>query len=151
MFADQHIEHDAVDLVVDAVVGDDAHLLFGLAVAVHAAFALLVARRVPGEIVVDDGVEVLLQVDAFAEAVGADQHPLVGDWASCAMRSSRSAGGSSPVTAIDLHALWQTLAQGSGHVFGGRDEAAEDDGWKPSLSKASTSLIARCSFASFAL
>src|SRR5690606_40950300 len=41
--------------------------------AVDSAFPLLVASRVPGEVVVDDAVEVLLQVDALGEAVGRDQ------------------------------------------------------------------------------
>ena len=45
VLADQHIEDHAVDGVVGAVVGDDAHLGLLLTEAVDAAFALFVARR----------------------------------------------------------------------------------------------------------
>ena len=75
VFAQQHVEHDAVDRVVDAVVGQGTHGRGGLSVAVDAAFALFVAGRVPAQVVVHDGVEMILQVDAFAEAVGGDQQP----------------------------------------------------------------------------
>ena len=78
VLADQHVEHDAVDQVVRAVVGEHAYDLLRLAVAVHAALALLVAGGVPGQVVVDDGVEVVLEVDALAQAVGGDQDALVG-------------------------------------------------------------------------
>ena len=78
MLAQQHVEHDPVDRRVRAVEGDHADRRLGLAVAVDAALALLVAGRVPGEVVVDDGVEVLLEVDALGQAVGRDEHtPLV--------------------------------------------------------------------------
>ncbi len=98
MLAQQHVEDDAVDLVVDAVVGEDADGLAVLAVAVDAALALLVARGVPGEVVVDDRVEQLLEVDALAEAVGADEDARFG-LPERLDASSRSAGGSGPVTA----------------------------------------------------
>ena len=93
VLAQQHVEHDAVDLVVDAVVGDDPHLACWLAVAVDAAFALLVAGRVPGQVVVHDRVEVVLQVDALAQAVGGDQHALLvlGQAASTRPRVRRAA------------------------------------------------------------
>ncbi len=76
VLANEHIEDDTIDLVVKAVVGDNAHLLARLTVAVHATLALFVARGVPGEIVVDDRVEVFLQVDALTQAVGANEHAL---------------------------------------------------------------------------
>jgi len=47
-----------------------------LAEAVDAALPLVVAGGVPRKVVVDDGVEVGLEVDALAQAVGADEHPL---------------------------------------------------------------------------
>ena len=75
VLAEQDVEHDAVDLVVRAVEGERADDVAWLAEAVDAALALLVAGGVPGQVVVDDGVEVLLQVDALAQAVGGDQHP----------------------------------------------------------------------------
>ena len=40
--------------------------------------ALLVAGRVPGQVVVDDGVEVVLEVDSLGEAVGRDEDTLLG-------------------------------------------------------------------------
>ena len=75
VLAEQHVEHDAVDPVVRAVEGDGAHGVGALAEAVDAALALLVAGRVPGQVVVDDGVEAVLEVDALGQAVGGDQHP----------------------------------------------------------------------------
>ena len=74
VLAEQHVEDDAVDAVVGAVQhhgADDAGLL---AEPVHPAFPLLVPGRVPGQVVVDDGLEVLLQVHALGQAVGRDQH-----------------------------------------------------------------------------
>ena len=46
-----------------------------MALAVLASFALFVPGGIPGEVVVDDGVEQALQVDAFAQAVGGHEHP----------------------------------------------------------------------------
>jgi hypothetical protein len=76
VLADEHVEDHAVDRVVGAVVGDDPHLGVLLAEAVDPPLALLVARRVPGQVVMQHRVEVLLQVDALRQAVGADQHVL---------------------------------------------------------------------------
>ena len=88
MLAEQHVEDDAVDAVVAAVEGDDADDVALLAEAVDAALALLVAGGVPGQVVVDDGVEVLLQVDALGQAVGGDQ--------------DAAAAGSSPASVGEL-------------------------------------------------
>ena len=98
VLAEQHVEHDAVDLVVDAKVGQHADLVFGLSEAVDATFSLFVPCRIPRQVVVNHRVEQRLQVDAFAETVGADENPLSCS-PSSAMRSSRSFGGSVPVTA----------------------------------------------------
>ena len=76
VLANQDVEHDSVNLVVGAVVGNRPHFGTGLSVAVHPSFPLLVARRVPGEVVVEHRVEVALQVDAFAEAIRSHQHVL---------------------------------------------------------------------------
>jgi hypothetical protein len=46
--------------------------------AIDAALALLVARGVPRQVVVDDRVEVVLQVHAFGQAVGRDEDPALG-------------------------------------------------------------------------
>ena len=70
----QHVEHDAVDAVVHPVDGDRPDGVVGLTEAVDAAFALFVAGGVPGEVVVHDGLEGFLQVDAFGQAVGGHQH-----------------------------------------------------------------------------
>ena len=76
--AQDDFEHRAVDGVVGAVEQRGSHCLAGLAEAIDASLALLVARRVPREVVVDDRVEVVLQVDALRQAVGRDQEPAVG-------------------------------------------------------------------------
>ena len=44
-----------------------------------------------------------------------------------AIRSSRSAGGERASDGGDLDVLAESVAQMLGDVFGGRDEAAEDD------------------------
>ena len=74
VLVDQDIEDDAVDGVVRAVPGDHPHLGLLLPEPVHPALALLVAGGVPGQVVVQDGIEVRLEVDAFGEAVGAHEH-----------------------------------------------------------------------------
>jgi len=71
---DEDLKHDAVDAVSSAVIGDGAHGVGALAEAVDPALALFVARGVPREVVVHDRGESVLQVDAFREAVGGDQH-----------------------------------------------------------------------------
>src|SRR5687767_11734429 len=78
MLTDEHVEHNAVDLVVYTIEGEHAHRTARLAIAVDAALALLVARGVPRQIIVHDRVEVLLEIDALAETVGAHQHALFG-------------------------------------------------------------------------
>ena len=73
MAADEYVEHDAVDVVVVAVVGDRPDGGRGLAESVDAAFSLLMAGGVPGQVVMQNGSESVLQVDTFGEAVGGDQ------------------------------------------------------------------------------
>ncbi len=72
--AQQHVEHDAVDGVVGAVEQTRLDLGRHLPKAVDAPLALLQPVGVPGQVVVQHGGEVLLQVDAFAQTVGGDQH-----------------------------------------------------------------------------
>ena len=74
VFADQDVEHDAVDGVVLAVEGHRADYVAALPEPVDAAFALLMASGVPGEVVVHDGRERFLQVDTLGQAVGGDEH-----------------------------------------------------------------------------
>ena len=73
-------------------------------------------------------VEVLLEVDALGEAIGADEHVLArARRPALAMRASRSAGGSSPVTDSIRTLAGSALAKLAGHVIRRVDEAAEDD------------------------
>ena len=86
-----------VDAIIGAPAGHDPDLRFGLAVAVHAALALLQAGGVPWQVVVDDGVEnMFLEVDALAETVRRTRAPCEECSASSAMRASRSAGCKQP-------------------------------------------------------
>ena len=71
--AQQNVQHDAIDRVVGAVEQAGFHLGRFLAEAVNAAFALFQAVRIPRQVVVQDSGEELLEVDAFAQAVGGDE------------------------------------------------------------------------------
>ena len=73
VLSQQDVEHDAVDLVVEAVVHEHAHLVSRLPVAVDPALALLVPGGVPAQVVVDDRVEAVLEVDAFTQAIRGDE------------------------------------------------------------------------------
>ena len=113
VLAEQDVKHDAVDLVVHAVVGQHPDDLGGLAVAVDSALTLFVAGRVPGEVVVDDRVEVVLEVDPLGQAVSADQHALRGlgelEHPLLALR-----GGQRPGDGLDLDPLREPGAQLAG-------------------------------------
>ena len=107
--ADEDVEHDAVDAVVFAVVGDGAHGGGALAEPVDPAFALLVAGRIPGQVVVHDGSEPVLEVDAFGEAVGGDQQPrpvVVGEAGRRAVPALRAAGCRSPPRRAGPDSFW---------------------------------------------
>ena len=75
MLPKQDIEHDSINLVVGTVVGHNANCRTRLAVAINPAFPLLVPCRIPGQVVVENGVERILQIDTFAQAIGAHQDP----------------------------------------------------------------------------
>ena len=86
-FVQEHIEHNAVHGAVGAKVSDRLDDLGVLAIAVYAALALLQAVGVPGKVIVKHGIESMLEVDAFAKAIGGHEHPagLVGEFVrSCA-------------------------------------------------------------------
>ena len=122
------LEDDLVDLVVGAVEEDGLDLVARLAEAVDAALALLEAVRVPGQVVVDDRVEVLLEVDALGQAVGRDQDaPVVADQLLDPLAPSSSP--TSPVTARTSRP--RTTCRGASgatrEVLGRRDEPAEHD------------------------
>ena len=54
MFSQQDIEHDAVDLIIDTEQSDDTDVRTGLAEPIDSAFALVVPRRIPRQVVMDD-------------------------------------------------------------------------------------------------
>ena len=72
-FAEDDFEHCTVHRVVLPVEHGAAHLAGLLAEAVNPALALFVTRWVPAQVVVHNGREQALKVDAFREAVGSDQ------------------------------------------------------------------------------
>jgi hypothetical protein len=78
VFPEKHIEHNAVDLIVYAIVGQHPDLASLLAEPIYSAIPLLVASGIPREVVMNDGVEFVLKVDSLAEAVCADQTPTGG-------------------------------------------------------------------------
>ena len=123
--AQQDVEHDEVDLVVGAVEQDGADLGPLLAVAVDPALALLQPVRVPGQVVVEHGVEMVLEVDPLRQAVGGDQDPLLraGQLLDLLPALLVAQG-----TRDRAHVgAGQQLAELVGEVVGGVDEAAEDD------------------------
>ena len=130
--AQDDLEHGAVHRVVDAVEQRGAHRRARLTEAVHPAFALLVARRVPREVVVDDGVEVLLQVDALRQAVGGDEHPAALGRADPRHALLALVRGHLAGHRVDGDAR-QAPAEVAGHVVGRRDEAAEHHHVEPGL------------------
>ena len=81
----------------------------------------------------DDGVEVLLQVDPLRQAVGGDQDLRAFGRADLRHALPAFFGGHLAGHRADLDAALQMLAQVAGHVVGGRDEAAEDHYVEPGL------------------
>ena len=103
-----------------------------LAEAVDAAFALLVPGGVPGEVVVDDGVEVVLEVDALGQAVGGDQDAagavfLLGCLGEPLDAVEPLGRGERAVDAGDDGLPAELAVQLPGEVLAGGDVAAEDD------------------------
>src|SRR5262249_9602083 len=130
VLAQQHVEDYAIDLVVYAVVGQSPDFIARLSVSIHTAFALFVARRIPRQVVMDHRVEVLLQVNAFAQAVSADQYGLftfggcggeLSDSLFALLRRQKSRDGG------DFDPRFEFCAQRFCYVLSGRYEAAEDD------------------------
>ena len=113
----QHLEHDLVHRVVLPV--QEAGLDLGprLPEAVHAAFALLEAVRVPGEVVVEDRVEEALEVDALGKAVGGHENAELAPCRFGAMASILVAAH--VVGVLARHALDEgVFPQGAGDLFG---------------------------------
>ena len=126
MLAKEHVEHDAVDTIIQPVVGDHMDLLAGLAIAIDPAFALLVAGWVPGEIIVEDSIEMLLQVDALAQAVSANQD-MFGGAGQCQNAlftfNRRQQSGNS-----GYFDILTSVPENSGNVFCCWYESTEDNG-----------------------
>ena len=129
MLAQQHIQDNAIDLVVDAVVDQGSHGIAGLPVAVSPTLALLMTGGVPGEVVVDHRIEPFLEVDALTQAVSADEHPLLcfDELVDALLALGRRQ------LAGDAHHLYpaQGLTKLVGEVVDGSDKPAEDDGVIP--------------------
>ena len=135
VLADEDIEDHTVDRVVGPVVGNDPDLASTLTETVHPSLALLVARRIPRQVVVQHRVEVLLQVDAFRQAVGADQHEQTA--AIDENVDTRFTFSRREVASDRFHSdiPRQLLAQVARDVLRSVDESAEDDGMETILEK----------------
>src|SRR5690606_19483430 len=75
-FLEDDLEYRSIDGVVRAVEQRRTHHAPLLPEAIDASLALLVARGIPREIVVNDRVEVVLEVHTLGEAVGGDEDAL---------------------------------------------------------------------------
>ena len=75
--ADEHVQDDLIDGIVRAVEQDRLHARLRLTETIDAALALLQPVGIPGQVVVHDGVEVVLQIDALAQAIGGDEDPWI--------------------------------------------------------------------------
>ncbi len=124
MFPHENIENDAVDRVIDAVICEHAHARAFLAVAVDAAFALLVAGGVPRKIIMHDGVEIILKVDSLAETVCAYKHAL---WIVCEFEDARFTVGRRKIAGNGCNGdiLWKHRFQLFSQVFSCGNEATE--------------------------
>ena len=148
MLPQQDREDDPVDLVVETVERDDLDLALRLAVAVDAAFALLVAGRVPGEVVVDDRVEAVLEVDPLGQAVGRDEDAVL-VLANSRTRASRSSAASSPVTASTATSLGPSAARSAPATYSAvAMKRQKTIGLDPSRTSPRTISIPRASLAS---
>jgi hypothetical protein len=75
--AENYVEYRTVDWIVLAIDEDCPDGVALLSEAIDAPLALLVPSRVPGQVVMDDRIEIHLQIDALGEAVGGNQNALV--------------------------------------------------------------------------
>src|SRR6266566_401230 len=69
-FLDEHIKNNAVNYVVGTIEKDRFDFWSRLPIAIYSALALLKPIGIPWQIVVQNRIEVILEVDAFAHAVG---------------------------------------------------------------------------------
>ena len=128
MLTQQDVKDQAVDLVVASEQGHRADLLGTLTEPVDATLALFVAGGVPGQVVVDDCLELVLKVDAFRETVGCNEDVVALDSRQfvdpCGSFLGRQGSGDDCNGRVATECLLELLA----NVFGGVDEPAEDDG-----------------------
>ncbi|OQA94684.1 MAG: hypothetical protein BWY25_02702 [Chloroflexi bacterium ADurb.Bin222] len=140
---EQHIQHHAIHRIIRAVVADDLNLPGWLAVAVHAALALFQAVGIPGQVVVDGGGELLLQIDALRKTIGSHQHArtvgvYLGD-AGAAFLIPLPAGDANHLGGGVL--FGQPLAQSFSNVLSGRHIATPDDRMVALLEQAADELM----------
>ena len=128
MFPEQNIQHDAIDLVVLAVKGQDSNLRFWLSVAINTALSLLVPRGIPTQIVMNDGIKLFLEVDPFRETVRRYQNA---SWRFCEFGDSfltfRWRDQSCDRLDTEILLPLKFTSQGLNQVIGCRDEPAKDD------------------------
>ncbi len=119
------IEDKSIHRIILSVEHGATHFLGLLAEAIHAAFALFVAGRVPCEVVVDHSGETVLEIDAFRKAIGGDENWLIG------LSESMNAEFAfiwRVFPGDGVHrGLSEMLFELGGDVVGRRDIAAEDD------------------------
>jgi hypothetical protein len=72
--ADEHFEDDPVHGIVRAVEQDRLHDRLRLAKPVDPALTLLQPVRIPGQVVMNHGVKIVLKIDALAQAIGGDEY-----------------------------------------------------------------------------
>jgi hypothetical protein len=128
VFSEENPQDDTVDACVFPVIRDHTNLRAWLPIAVNATFTLLVASRIPRQIVVEDRVEVLLQVDAFAEAIGGDKYS-ARKCAECSDAFFTFSRSELPGYTGDFGALRDLVAgtNSRGDVLRSLDEAAKDN------------------------
>ena len=113
--------------------GGNADFWLILPKAVYPAFTLLMTGGIPGQIIMEHGIEMLLKVYALRQAIGADQHILT--WFGNQILDPRFALGRRQQAChrFDLHFGRQRLTKVLGHINGGIHEPAKGDGGKAVL------------------
>ena len=76
--AEDDIENEAIHRIVGTVKHSAPDILALLTETVHTAFALFVASRVPSQVVMNDGIEVVLKVDTFGQAIRRHENRRIG-------------------------------------------------------------------------
>ena len=138
-FLDQHIQNYAVDYVVGAVEKDRFDFRSRLTVPIHSSLALLKPIGIPWQVVMQDRIEMILKIDALAQAVGCHQDAMFGlrlrfdqildESFSLVVTTTRSGHGD--CTEV-LPLLGESSVQLLRDILGGRNETAIDD-WMKAL------------------